>query len=165
MNLVEGGLTLLAAVLMVITFFISFSPIISGPLVMWLIALGYGILTGFQYLTVPGMIVITGLMILGSTSDYWLPLFGIKTDGASCSVVFGTIMGGIIGTFVIPIPLLGTLIGSVIGAMGMEVLRVGDVKKTLRAGHFAVRTYFIGMAMEVAFNIAIIAVFFAVILF
>lgn len=165
MNLVEGGLTLLAAVLMVITFFISFSPIISGPLVMWLIALGYGILTGFQHLTLPGMAAITGLMLLGATSDYWLPIFGIKTDGASCSVVFGTIMGGIIGTFVIPIPLLGTLIGSVIGAMGMEVLRVGDVRTTLRAGHFAVRTYFIGMVMEVAFNIAIVVVFFAVILF
>jgi uncharacterized protein YqgC (DUF456 family) len=132
---------------------------------MWLIALAYGILTGFQYLTPAGMAVITGLMLLGATSDYWLPLFGIKTDGASCSAIFGTIVGGIIGTFAIPIPLLGTLIGSVIGAMVMELLRVGDLKKRLRAGHFAVRTYFIGLAMELVFSLAIAAVFFAVILF
>jgi hypothetical protein len=164
MDLLQGGLTVVAGITMVIIFVLSFSPIVSGPLMLWGVSLVYGILTGFQVLTPPAMLAITALMLLGVTSDYWLPMLGVKTEGASCSVIFGTIVGGLIGTFVIPIPLIGTLIGSVVGAMGMELLRIGDITRMLRAGHFAVKTYFIGLAMEFVFNIAIMAVFFAVVL-
>jgi uncharacterized protein YqgC (DUF456 family) len=164
MDIVQGGLTILAAILMVITFIISFTPIISGPLMLWGIALAYGILTGFSALTPPAMIAITVVMVLGVTSDYWLPFLGVKTDGASCGVIFGSIIGGLIGTFAIPIPLVGTLVGSIIGAVLLQLMYVGNLQDLLKAGRFAVKTYFIGLIMEFVFNAAIMVIFFAVVL-
>ncbi|MDZ4763870.1 MAG: DUF456 domain-containing protein [Chloroflexota bacterium] len=164
MDLLQGGLTVAAVVLMIIVFFLSFLPVISGPLMLWGVALVYGILTGFAVLTPPAMIVITVLMVMGVTADYWLPLVGVKTEGASCGVIFGTIIGGLIGTFALPIPLVGTLVGSIAGAVLMQLMYVGNTRDLLKAGQFAVRTYFIGMALEFVFNAAIMLVFFVVVI-
>ncbi len=152
-------LTVATIAVMVLTLFLSFIPFVPGPALMWAIATIYAVLTGFQQVTLPGVILITLLMLVSATSDFWLPLLGMKTRGVSCSSVLGTIGGGILGTIFIPIPLMGTLLGAVSGAIVMEVMRVGDVRRALRAGTFAAETFVGSLITEFVVNLSIIAVF------
>jgi uncharacterized protein YqgC (DUF456 family) len=135
-----------------------------GPLLLWGISIGYGLLTNFQHLTILSAVIITALMLIGITKDIWLPLLGMKTQGASCSSAFGMILGGLVGTFTIPIPLIGTLVGAMIGAIILELLRLGDMQKALQAGGFAFRSFVLGMLTEFGFNLLIVATFFASVL-
>lgn len=164
MGIAESGLTILASVLMVVALLVSVLPFVPGPLILWGISIGYGVLTSFQHLTVLSAVIITLLMLAGTTKDIWLPLLGMKTQGASCSSAFGVIVGGLVGTFAIPMPIVGTLIGAVVGAILMELLRLGDVQKAIQAGGFAFRTFVLGMLTEFGFNLLIVAAFFASVL-
>ncbi len=161
MGIAESSLTVIAGVLMVIALFASLLPFLPGPFMLWLISIVYGILTGFQHLTVLSALVITALMLIATTKDIWMPIVGMKTRGVSCSTAIGMFIGGLIGTFAIPIPILGTLIGAIIGAILLELLNLGDLQKALRAGGYAFKSFILGMATEFGFNILIVAVFFA----
>jgi uncharacterized protein YqgC (DUF456 family) len=161
MGIAESGLTVIAGILMVIALFASLLPFLPGPFILWLISIIYGILTGFQHLTVLSAVVITALMLIATTKDIWMPIVGMKTYGVSCSTAFGMFLGGTIGTFTIPIPILGTLIGAIVGAVLLELLNLGDMQKALRAGGYAFKSFILGMATEFGFNILIVAVFFA----
>src|SRR5215210_2427063 len=132
MDIAESTLTVIAGIAMVGALFLSLLPFLPGPLVLWAISLVYGILTNFQHLTVLSMIVITLLMLVATSKDIWMPLVGMKSYGVSCSSSFGMMVGGLVGTFSIPIPILGTLIGAIIGAVLLELLNVGDTNRALR---------------------------------
>lgn len=161
MDFAQSTLTIITLVAMIITLFLSLIPFVPGPLLVWGIAIVYGVLTGFNEFTLISAILATGLMALAMTKDFWLPVLGLRSGDVSCSSVFGTIVGGLIGTFFIPIPIVGTLLGAIGGAIVLEVLRVGDLKLALRAGGFAFRTFMISMVMEFLFSLAIIGVFLA----
>lgn len=159
MDFGQSLLTIVTLALMVITLVISFLPYIPGQAMMWGIALVYGVLTNFRDFSVFSMILITVLMLASALSDFWTPLIGMKARGASCSSVIGTIIGGIVGTFLIPIPLVGTLLGAIAGAILMEILRVGDVRTALRAGSFAAESVVIGVLLEFVVNLVILVIF------
>ena len=106
------------------------------------------------------MVVITILMLIATSKDIWMPIVGMKTYGVSCSSAFGMTVGGMVGTFVVPVPLLGTLIGAIIGAVIMELLNVGDTSRALRAGGVAFKAFILGMITEFGFNLLIVAMFF-----
>lgn len=160
MDIAESGLTLIAGILMVIGLFVSLLPFLPGPLLLWGISVVYAYLTGFQHVTVLAIVVISLLMIIGSTTDFWTPFVGMKSRGASCSSVLGTILGGLIGTFVVPIPILGTLIGAMVGAVALEAMRLGDLRKALTAGSLALESFVLGMVLEFVFNLGIVVTFF-----
>lgn len=150
---------ILTLIALIISLLIAILPIVPGPPLMWLICLAFGVLSGFREFTILSMVVVSVLMLISVTNDLWLPLLGMKTRGLSCSSAIGTIGGGILGTFLIPIPVLGTLIGAIGGAIILEVLRVGDLKVALRAGGFALESFIYGSILEMIINLAIIGVF------
>lgn len=160
MSFAESGLTLIAGILMIGALLVSVLPFLPGPLILWLISLVYAILTGFQYVTVLSMVVITLLMLIGTTKDIWMPILGMKTYGVSCGTAFGMMIGGLIGTFAIPVPVIGTLIGAIAGAVLLELLNAGEMRRALQAGGFALRSFIWGMLTEIGFNLLIVAVFF-----
>jgi uncharacterized protein YqgC (DUF456 family) len=69
------------------------------------------------------------------------------------------LIGGVLGTFLIPVPILGTLIGAVVGAMGVEFVRFGELQIALDAGGHAFRLYLLSVTVEFASSLLIIAVF------
>ncbi len=161
MGILESGLAVIAGILMLIVLILSALPFLPGPLLLWVISIVYGALTQFQHLTVLAAVAITALMLLGTTKDFWMPILGMKTSGASCSSAIGVIVGGTIGTFAIPTPIVGTLIGAIAGAVLLELLRLGDLSKALQAGGFALKSFALGMLTEFGFNLLIVAVFFS----
>jgi uncharacterized protein YqgC (DUF456 family) len=164
MGIAESTLTVIASILMVIAFFASLLPFLPGPFMLWLISVGYGALTGFQQLTVASAILITGLMLIATSKDIWMPLVGMRKYGVSCSSALGMMIGGLVGTFTIPIPIIGTLLGAIAGAVLLELLNLGDLQLALKAGGFAFKSFLLGMATEMGFCLLIVAVFFSTLL-
>lgn len=155
----ESLLIVIAIVLMVISLIVSIVPFVPGPLLMWLVALGFGFVEGFDRLPPAVMIGISVLMLLGVTTELWTPLLGMRSQGASCWSTIGTIVGAIAGTFLIPIPLCGTLIGAVGGALIFELLRVGDLQRALRASQTAIEMMVLSMVVEFIISLMIFGVF------
>jgi uncharacterized protein YqgC (DUF456 family) len=164
MGIAESTLTVIASVLMVIAFFASLLPFLPGPFILWLISVGYGALTGFSQFTVGSAILATALMLIATTKDIWMPLVGMRKYGVSCSSALGMMIGGLVGTFAIPIPIVGTLLGAVGGAVLLELLNLGDMQLALKAGGIAFKSFLLGMATELGFCLLIVAVFFAAVL-
>jgi uncharacterized protein YqgC (DUF456 family) len=131
---------------------------------LWGIAIIYSVLTNFQHVTWLAIIVITILALLSIFRDFWLPLLGMKSRGVSCSSVVGTIIGGTIGTFIIPFPLIGTLIGAVIGALIFEMIRLRDMRQSIKAAGFALESFLYSLIVEFVINLAIVITFFASVL-
>jgi len=155
----ETVLTGLAVFAMVFILFVSFIPFVPGPILMWLVTLVYGFLTQFDRLSLPVFAVISVIMLLAITSDLWLPVLGMRTEGTSCWGIVGTILGGIFGTFFIPIPICGTVIGSILGGMTFEYMHIRDARYALKAGRLAVKAMIYGYIVEFIANVSMMAVF------
>ncbi len=161
MDLAESGLTIIAGALMLVALVASvLMPFIPGPFILWAISMIFGVLTGFAHFTVLSAVISTLLMVIATTKDLWMPIVGMKRYNLSCSTALGMFIGGLVGTFAIPIPLIGTLIGAMVGAMLLELLNLGDLQKALQAGGFAFKAFILGMVTEFGFNLLIVAVFF-----
>ncbi|MBW8003252.1 MAG: DUF456 domain-containing protein [Planctomycetes bacterium] len=109
------------------------------------------------------LIVITLLACLGEIIEFIAAATGAKKAGASwlgslCAII-GAVTGAIIGTFIIPVPVLGTLLGACSGAglgvLGIELLRGKELKETVRYGIGAGIGEFIGITSKFALGILI----------
>lgn len=128
-------------------------PIFPGIAVIWLAALGYGVVMGFTPLGWALLVVLTVLMITGATIDNVLMGAKAHKEGAAwSSLVFG-MAAGILGT--IFFPPFGGLIAAPLMVLLIEYLRVRDFKKALASlrglaigwgASFVVR-FLIGLAM------------------
>jgi uncharacterized protein len=159
MQLAPTLLLALATILMLVTIGLSFIPILPGPLLPWAVGIVYGALTGWQRLTPAAAVVMTVLMLVGVTADWWRPLLGAKTTGMGCKTSLGSFVGGLIGTFFIPIPLVGTVIGLVAGALVVELAQFGDLRKAMQAGQSALKLFVVGYALNIAISIGIFVVY------
>jgi uncharacterized protein YqgC (DUF456 family) len=159
MDASDSVLMVVALILMGIGVFLSLVPLFPGPLIVWGIGTLFAFLNEFERVTYLAVGLMTVLMVIGSTAEFWMPAFGVKTQGGSCLTSLGSVGGGIIGTFVIPIPLLGTIIGAVLGALLVEMMRVGELKDALTAGRRAFELYLLSMVVEFAASGAILVVF------
>jgi len=107
----------------------------------------------------------TILMVIGSTADIWLRLLGMQKRGGSCWAALGSLMGGLLATFLIPIPILGTLIGAIVGALLVEFMRMGEVEVAMQAGRSVIESYLIGIVVEFTISLGIVLTFLASIYF
>lgn len=80
----------------------SLVPIFPGIVVIWLGALGYGIVKGFGTQGVIIFILITLAMLAGVTVDNLLMGYGARRGGAAWRSIIGGILAGIIGTVLFP---------------------------------------------------------------
>ncbi|MFU8772653.1 MAG: DUF456 domain-containing protein [Anaerolineales bacterium] len=102
-------------------------PIFPGVLVIWLAALGYGLLTSFEP---PGLlifIIITLALIPGVTVDNILMGAGARRGGASWVSILVALVAGIAGTLLFP-P-IGGLIAAPLAVLLLEFQRVRDMGK------------------------------------
>lgn len=144
---------------MTIVLFVSLIPFVPGPALLWGISLAFGILDNFSRLPVLAFLSMTFLMVAGSTTDFWMPLIGMKARGATLGSTLATIVGALAGTIFIPIPVLGTLAGAMTGALAVEFLYVGNTRRSMRAAGMALETYVLSIFVEFIINVCIVGVF------
>lgn len=150
---------ILATISMVLAIMIAIIPSIPGPAMVWAIAMVFAGLNDFQRTPLPAVIIMSGFMLIGSTTEIWLRYLGMKTRGGSCWATLGSIVGGLAGTFLIPIPILGTLIGAILGALVVEFLRYQEANKAFQAGRSVLETYLISIVVEFCMSCCILSTF------
>lgn len=96
-------------------------PIFPGIVVIWLAALGYGIITGFDALGVVIFVLISIAMLAGVTVDNVLMGVGARRGGASWWSILAGLVAGIAGTLLFP-P-VGGLIAAPLAVMLLEFRR------------------------------------------
>jgi uncharacterized protein len=118
------GITLFA---MLIGLFLTLIPMVPGVVIIWLAALIYGIISGFNLFGVIMFIVITLLMIASVILDEVLMGAGARKGGASWWTVIAAIIAGILGTLLFP-P-FGGLIAAPLAVLLIEYWRGKDLQK------------------------------------
>jgi uncharacterized protein YqgC (DUF456 family) len=158
MTLTDLGLAIPIA-MMIAALFLSLVPLVPGPALMWVVALLFGLIEGFDRLTILALVVISVLALAGSTTDFWLRPIGMKSEGVSGWVILGSFIGGLLSTFLIPVPILGSLVGAILGALLVEYLRVGNLGEAWRAAKTTLKLILVGKGVEFVFCCAILIVF------
>ena len=146
-------------VLLLLGVVVALIPVMPGSLVVWLIALAAAAIDGFQQISPTAMILMTAVMAISQLSDFWLPLLGVQTGGLSCASSIGALVGGFAGTFLIPIPILGTLIGTVAGALLTEYVRRGQATPAIAAGQKAAKMFVIGYSLRLVSSVIIVIIY------
>ena len=106
-------------------------PLFPGITVIWLAALGYGIVVGFNTLGIVMFVLITLLMILGTTIDNILSWLGGRKGGASWLSLLICTLAGVAGTVLLP-P-IGWLIAAPAVLLLVEYIKIRNIKKALAA--------------------------------
>jgi uncharacterized protein YqgC (DUF456 family) len=121
-----------------LAFFVGFIgilvPVLPGILLIWLGALFYAwVVLGFDAFSPWVFVLITLIGLVAGTANIWLTALGAKKTGASWRTLLVAFIGGIAGTFLIPIPILGTIIGCVAGLILSEYVQRGEFRPAVRA--------------------------------
>lgn len=131
------------------------TPILPGLVIIWVTALIYGIAAGFGVLGWVMFALITVLMLAGSIMDNVLMGAQAHKEGAPWWVVLVALASAIIGSFVIPIPIIGGILAALLVLFLIEWIRLKDTRKVLASmkgmlvgwGWAAVFRVIIGMVM------------------
>ena len=132
----EAALTTITLVVMLVGLIGLVIPIFPGTLVIWLAALGYGLIKGFNTLGIAIFAVLTILMAVSLVIDNVLMGAGARNRGASWCTTAIALVAGILGT--IFFPPLGGLIAAPLAILLFEFLRLKDLRQAWSA--------FIGLA-------------------
>jgi uncharacterized protein YqgC (DUF456 family) len=132
-------------------------PLVPGTIVIFVAALIYALIEGFQAVGWPTLIVLGLLTFIATTADIWASSVGAKMGGASgWSVVVG-LVGGLVGFVVLNLP--GAIIGAVLGVLLIEIVRVGDLRQAFKAGGGWVLGWILATVVQLVIGLIMVAIF------
>jgi len=108
-------------------------PLLPGLVIIWAAALGYGLAAGFGTLGWIMFAILTVLMIAGSLVDNVLMSRSAHKEGAPWWATLVALLAAILGSFVIPIPIIGGILAALATLFGIEWIRRRDWRKALAA--------------------------------
>ncbi len=120
----DWGWTVLAGVAMVVGLCGVVIPLLPGLLLMWATGVVYGFATGWSPIAIVVMVVISCLVVASFVTGLVIPRRAAADSGASGWSQFGGVVGAVIGFFVIPV--VGLIIGALLGVMAVEYLLKGS---------------------------------------
>jgi uncharacterized protein YqgC (DUF456 family) len=129
--LTEGLLVGITLFFMLVGLFGLIVPIFPGTVIIWLAALGYGLVSGFGRLGVVIFIALTALMLASTLLDNLFMGAGARKGGASWATIIVAILAGVVGTIVFP-P-IGGFIAAPLAVFVLEYARLKDVEKAWQA--------------------------------
>ena len=122
-------------------------PLLPGIELIWLAALGYGILHGFTWPGVFAMAGITVLLLAGLSSDIWITGVGLKSTGTSMlSILIGVLLLVVGSIFLSP---LGGILLGLAGMVLLEFRRHRNWKKAVSSAGSAL----IGFGLSYGFKL------------
>ncbi len=132
-------------------------PIIPGVIIIWFASLFYAaVLVGFGVFSPWVFVLITLIAMVAGTSDIWLAALGAKTTGASWRTLLVGLLGAVAGTFLLPIPIFGTIIGYAAGIILAEYMRFKEWRPAIRVALGGVVGWGISSVVELVGGLAII---------
>ena len=137
----------------------AFIPGFPNLVYMFVIMLGFGIYDKFVHLTSINIIVIGIIVTAVMFVDFISGIAGAKLGGAHWVSMFSGFIGLIIGTFLIPVPILGSLIGMFLGILLSEWYRTKDIRKANKAAVGSFIGTVAGMVIRVLTSFIIFVLF------
>ncbi|MDG4829646.1 DUF456 domain-containing protein [Solwaraspora sp. WMMD1047] len=153
MDLGDTGtlVTLLSGVAILIGIVGVVVPVLPGLALCWLGVLGWALLGGDGWQRWPVLLLATGVAAAGTVVKYLWPGRDLKRSGVpTSSLVAGGVLG-LVGFFVVPV--VGLLLGFVLGLWLAERVRLGDSRLAWPATKRALRA--VGLAMLIELTAAL----------
>lgn len=132
-------------------------PVVPGPALVWTVAVLYALVDHQATLGWIGLIVLTGLMIVGSTANLWVQVFGVKAGGGGCLSAAASLIAGLVG--LILFPPFGGLIGAVLGAFLTELIIHKNWRQALTTGSGTFGGWLLTTVVEFGFTLVMVIVF------
>ena len=153
-----------ADVVLGLTFFVMFIglvgivlPVLPGSILIFVAALGYALLDGFQTVGWVTLLVLGILAAAATTADLWATSMGAKAGGASGWSILAGMVGGLVGLLLFSLP--GSIIGALLGMLLVEVLRLKDWRKAIKSGGGWLFGWLLSTVLELAIGLVMIAIF------
>jgi uncharacterized protein YqgC (DUF456 family) len=131
MSFLSHYIVWITLVLMLVGMVTILVPVLPGLMIMWLAAIAYGFVHGFNTLGIVLIGVITLLAFGGMLVDNILIGAGARKSGASWGAIVVALLGGLLGT--VFFPPFGGFIAAPVAIFLLEYLRLKDVKKAWQA--------------------------------
>lgn len=132
-------------------------PLVPGIVLVYLAALLYAVIEGFDRIGPVTLAVLTVLTVVGVTADLWVSSLGAKVGGASVWALLGGLALGLVGLIFSGLP--GAIVGSVVGVITVELWRVGDWQKVLRSGAGWLIGWLLSTVVQLSIALIMIAIF------
>jgi len=130
-NLSESILNIVILLTMLVGLLGLLIPIFPGLVIIWIGALAYGLITGFEFPAWLLFSILTVIMIAGSLLDNFVMGKQAHKQGASWLSIVLAILFGIIGTFIIPI--IGGFLGAILAMFIAEWIRRKNWRDAINA--------------------------------
>lgn len=147
----------LTLVVMVIGLIGTVLPIIPGTILIFLAALIYALIEGFQTIGWPTLVVLGVMTVVATTADLWASSVGAKIGGASGWSVLVGLLGGLVGFFVFSLP--GAIMGAILAVLLTEIVRVGDWRQALKAGSGWLVGWILSTVFQLGMGLIMMAIF------
>ena len=134
-------------------------PGIPGLLYMLAVTLIYGFIDHFTHLTLGNFGIIALIVGIAMAFETSAGIIGAKWGGAHWTSLFYGVLGLIIGTILIPIPLVGGIIGLFFGILGAEYCRTSDMKKAGKAAMWGMGGSLVSIVANEVAAVAVITLF------
>jgi uncharacterized protein len=144
-----------AVVVMAIGLVGTVIPFVPGLPLIWIAAFGYGLAEGFHRVGVIVMGLITLLMVVGIALKYALAHSSARKSGAPFTTILFAGVLGFIGFFVIPV--IGFIIGAVVGILIAERARLGEWGRAWTSTRSVIVAFGIGTLLEMAAGVLMIS--------
>lgn len=154
LNTIVLALTLLAMLIGLIGIVL---PVIPGTIIIFVAALIYALVEGFQIVGWPTLVVLGLLTIVATTADLWATSVGAKVGGASGWSVLVGLIGGLVGFVVFSLP--GAILGAILGVLLTELIRVGDLKQAFKAGGGWALGWVLATVVQLGIGLVMVAIF------
>jgi uncharacterized protein len=121
-------------------------PVVPGLLLIWAAGLWWTIADGGGLVRWTVFGVLTALFVLGTVAKYVLPARSAAARGAPASTLVIGALGAVVGFFAIPV--VGVLVGGVLGIYLAEYRRLGDGGRAWGSTRAALVAIGIGLLIE-----------------
>jgi uncharacterized protein len=129
-------------------------PVVPGLVLVWLGALVYGLGAGFGQSGPWLFSIITALTIFGYALDLLLTHLGAMQTGASWQALLASLVLAVAGFFVIPV--VGALVGAVLGLFLVEYYRRKDLRQAWTATRGALVGFTLSFGLQVSIGLTMI---------
>lgn len=159
-EMANASLVFLSSMLMVGSMVMLLIPVAPVTLLLAVIASLAGLFTNFDPITVPTLLVIWALALVGASAEAWLPYFGLRGEGVGCLGIVAFFVGVFVGGLLIPVPIVGSFLGGVAGVIAVQMVQARQLSAALRGGGQALKFLLLATLSEGFFSLLILLVWF-----
>jgi len=132
-------------------------PVLPGSILIWLGAMLWAWVDGFEHVGWPTLTILGLLMIAASVSDIWMSALGARKGGASWQALLAGVALGIVGFIIFSLP--GGIVGVLAGMLAVESRRRHGLKPALKSSGGLLLGYVLSASVEITLCLVMLAIF------